>query len=169
MNEEQEEAGATIQNGNSQAGDGSTVEDLKQQLAATEDKWKRAVAEADNTRKRMQREMEAQRHRDREVMLLSWIDVIDNMERALSAEGAASNPWYDGVEAIHQQMLGVLRQFGAAPFDALGEAFDPQRHEAIATANLPGKPEGLIVEVLQTGYLYNDKVLRHAKVIPVKH
>lgn len=145
------------------------IDELEQALAETDDRWKRTAAEFDNYRKRMQRDMEMFRRRERETVLMAWIEVIDNMERALADEGAASNPWYEGVEAIHQQMLGVLKKFGAEPFDACGETFDPRRHEAIATANMPGQPEGLVVEVIQTGYVMDGTVLRHAKVIPVKH
>lgn len=148
---------------------GERVRELEQKLAETDDRWKRTAAEFDNYRKRMQRDIELMRRRERETVLLGWIDVIDNMERALAAEGAAANPWYEGVEAIHQQMLGVLKKFGAAQFDSRGESFDPQFHEAIATANLPDKPEGYIVEVIQTGYVMDGTVLRHAKVIPVRH
>lgn len=152
-----------------QSGLEERIQELERQLAETEDRWKRAAADLDNFRKRTQRDAELMRRRERENVLLAWLDVIDNMERALTVEGAAANPWYDGVEAVHQQMLGVLKKFDAVPFDARGELFDPERHEAVATANLPDQPEGLIVETIQTGYLMDGKVLRHAKVIPVRH
>ncbi|MCX7012402.1 MAG: nucleotide exchange factor GrpE [Candidatus Sumerlaeota bacterium] len=142
--------------------------ELKARVAELNDRYLRAAADLDNYRKRFNRELERLRRAERENLLLAWLDVVDNMERALTAEGAASNPWFEGMEAIHQQMLGTLKRFGAEPFDARGEAFDPARHDAVAAAHLPGRKEGEIVEVVQTGYTLNGKVLRPAKVIPVK-
>jgi len=143
--------------------------DLQAQLAELEERWKRAAADLDNYRKRFERELERLRQAERATILREWLAVVDNMERALCAQGASENPWYEGMEAIHQQMLAVLAQFGVEPFVPMGEEFDPRRHEAVATANLPDQPEGKIVEVIQTGYLLDGEVLRPAKVIAVKH
>ena len=137
-------------------------------LAEMEDRWLRAAADLDNYRKRFDREIARLRQIDRETVLRAWLEVVDNMERALCADGASSNPWYEGMEAIHQQMLDVLASFGCAPFVPMGEKFDPERHEAVATADLPDQPEGTIVEVTQTGYILDGKTLRPAKVIAVK-
>jgi molecular chaperone GrpE len=146
-----------------------SVADLDTLLAETEDRWKRAAADLENYRKRFQRELERLRRAERETLLLAWLDVVDNMERALGAEGAASNPWFEGMEAIYQQMLSMLKRFGAEPFEAMGQTFDPERHEAVATANAPDQPEGLVVDVTQVGYEMDSKLLRPAKVVPVKH
>ena len=143
--------------------------ELEERLAEVEDRWLRAAADLDNYRKRFGRELDRLRLAERGQILLAWLEVVDNMERALAAEGAASNPWFAGMEAIYQQMLGVLKRFGAEPFEAMGQMFDPRRHEAVATANLPDRPEGAIAEVVQTGYAWDGRVLRPAKVIPVKH
>jgi len=142
--------------------------DLRSRVAELEDRWKRAAAELDNYRKRFDRELARLRQAEREAILREWLPVVDNMERALCAQGAAENPWYEGMEAIYQQMLEVLARFGVRPYVPQGEMFDPRLHEAVAAANLPGEPEGKIVEVVQTGYLLDGKVLRPAKVIAVK-
>jgi molecular chaperone GrpE len=91
------------------------------------------------------------------------------MERALCSQGASANPWYEGMEAIHERMLATLAQFGVRSFVPHGEKFSPDQHEAVATANLPNEPEGKIVEVVQAGYLLDGEVLRPAKVIAVRH
>ena len=144
------------------------IEELRSRLSAIEDRWKRAAADLDNLRKRFERELERMRQVERETILRSWLNVVDDMERALCAQGASASPWYEGMEAIRERMLSILAQFGVKPFVPEGEIFDPHFHEAVATANLPDVTEGRIVEVVQPGYLIDDRVLRAAKVIAVK-
>lgn len=133
---------------------------------ALREKWLRAAAELDNLRKRTARDIETARARERENLLRSFLEVLDNLERALDSHGGESNPWLDGLEAIQQQMLGVLKTWGATPFDSMGELFDPQRHAAVATVRLEGKEPGRIVDVTQVGYAMNDgTILRPAQVI----
>lgn len=130
------------------------------------DKWLRAAADLDNLRKRTTRDIDAARARERENLLRSFLEVLDNLERALDTHGAESNPWLEGLEAIGQQMLGVLKQWGAAPFECIGESFDPRRHAAVATIRLAGKTPGEIVDVTQAGYAMTDgTILRPAQVI----
>jgi molecular chaperone GrpE len=145
------------------------VAELRARVADIEDRWKRAAADLDNYRKRFDRELERLRGAEREAIFRAWLTIVDDLERALCAQGASSNPWYEGMEAIHERMLAVLAQFGVRPFVPQGETFDPACHEAVATANLPDQPEGKIVEVVTTGYLLDGKILRPARVIAVKH
>jgi len=142
---------------------------LRARVVELEDRWKRAAAELDNYRKRFDREFERQRQVERETIFRAWLTVVDDMERALCSQGASSSPWYEGMDAIYGRMLSVLAQFGVQPFVPQGEMFDPARHDAVATANLPEEPEGKIIEVVETGYLLDGRVLRPAKVIAVKH
>ncbi len=126
----------------------------------------RLAADLDNMRKRTAREVDSARQRERENILRGFIEVLDNFDRALAAGGAEQNEWIDGLEGIRNQMLEVLRRNGAKPFDALGERFDPVRHEALSTVPAADKPEGTILEVIQTGYAFDDgTVLRPAKVL----
>jgi len=141
----------------------SAAPDLRARVADLEDCWKRAAADLDNYRKRFDRELDCLRQLDRETIFRAWLSVVDDMERALCSQGASASPWYEGMEAIHARMLAVLDQFGVKPFVPTGETFDPDRHEAVATANLPDQPEGKIVEVVQAGYLLDGKVLRPAR------
>jgi len=142
--------------------------ELRARAADLEDRWKRAAADLDNYRKRFDRELDRLRGADRETIFRAWLTIMDDIERALCSQGASSNPWYEGMEAIHERMLAVLAQFGVRPFVPQGETFDPARHEAVATANLPDEAEGRIVEVVQPGYLLDGKLLRPARVIAVK-
>lgn len=134
------------------------------------DPWRerflRTAAELDNVLKRSRRDVDRARRQERAKVLCGFLEVLDNFERALALQGAEGNEWIAGIEATRQQMLEVFRSFGATPFDALGEAFDPMRHEAIATARIPGKAEGIVVEVIQTGYLLDgEETIRAAKVV----
>ncbi|MEW6378530.1 MAG: nucleotide exchange factor GrpE [bacterium] len=146
------------------------VTSLRQQLQEMEDRWKRAAADLDNYRKRFERELERLRFAERDYVLHQWLAVVDNMERAIkAAEKASDNPWYQGMQAIYQQMQGVLRHFRVDPIIPKGEPFDPQRHDAVATVDLADQPEGIIAEVVEPGYTISDRILRPAKVIPVRH
>ncbi|MCL6583423.1 MAG: nucleotide exchange factor GrpE [bacterium] len=146
------------------------VASLRQQLQEMEDRWKRAAADLDNYRKRFDRELERLRFAERDFVLHEWLAVVDNMERALrAAENASDNPWYQGMQAIYQQMHSILHKFRVTPINPKGEFFDPQRHEAVATVDLEDQPEGIIAEVVEPGYIICDRILRPAKVIPVRH
>ncbi len=146
------------------------VADLQQQLQDMEDRWKSAAADLDNYRKRFERELERLRFAERDMVLREWLAVVDNMERALNAEKSSeANPWYQGMQAIYQQMMGILGLFRVTRLSPKGEPFDPVRHDAVATADLKGEPEGIIAEVVEPGYMINDRILRPAKVIPVRH
>jgi molecular chaperone GrpE len=146
------------------------MSDLQQQLKDMEDRWKRAAADLDNYRKRFERELERLRFAERDLVLREWLAVVDNMERALNTEKASDDgPWYQGMQAIYQQMMSVLGLFRVKQFNPKGEPFDPVRHDAVATVNLEGEPEGIIAEVAEPGYTIDGRILRPAKVIPVRH
>jgi len=143
---------------------------LQKQLQEMEDRWKRTAADLDNYRKRFERELERLRFAERDMVLREWLAVVDNMERALNAgKSSEANPWYQGMQAIYQQMMGILGLFRVTRLCPKGEPFDPVCHDAVATADLKGEPEGIIAEVVEPGYMINDRILRPAKVIPVRH
>jgi molecular chaperone GrpE len=141
-----------------------------QSESAYKDKFLRAMADLDNVRKRAAREIDLARRRERENVLREFLGVIDNLERAIDHAGDESPQLLEGVQAIRTQMLESLKKFGAQPFDAQGEKFDPVRHDAVAGAALADKPEGTIADVVEIGYEMDDgTVLRPAKVIVVTH
>ena len=71
---------------------------------------------------------------------------------------------HEGVELVYRQLRDVLEKFGRTPFSAQGEPFDPKKHDAATQEVTDAVPENTVVQVLQEGYMYHDKVLRHAKV-----
>lgn len=130
----------------------------------------RLAADLDNMRKRQRREIDRAIVQERRAILGDLLDILDNFDRALSIKGAENNQWLEGLKSTRAQLLEVLKRYGAMPFDALGQPFDPSRHEAIATAPIREFDEGTVVEVIQTGYEMEDNMLlRPAKVVVARH
>lgn len=134
--------------------------------------WLRTAAALDNLRKCTAAQVGAARGEERVALLRAFLEVVDNLERALVSDEAADadNAFVRGVQAVYDQMLALLKRFGAEPIKSLGEAFDPSCHEAVRTVDIPEGPQGRVAEVLQTGYRMSDgRVLRPAKVVVVQH
>jgi molecular chaperone GrpE len=134
-------------------------EDVRQQLL-------RVLAELENLRRRSVREAENARRWEREEILRSFLSVLDSFDLALGARGAETNQWTEGFNAIREQMAAVFARFGVRTLDCLAAPFDPHQHEAVAVARIEGIEEGEIVEIVQSGYVFEDgTILRPAKVI----
>jgi molecular chaperone GrpE len=130
------------------------------------DRYLRAAAEFDNARKRAAREREEYTRYASESVLREILPVLDNFERALQAARGepAAAAVTAGVELTQRELLRVLEKFGMTPFASVGQAFDPERHEAIARVPSQGQPEGTVVDETARGYLLNGRVLRPAMV-----
>ena len=130
------------------------------------ERYLRGAAEFDNARKRAARERDDYTRYANESLLRELLPVLDNFSRALQA--ARSEPGAAavtaGVELIQRELLRVLDKFGVAPFDSVGQPFDPERHEAIARVPAVGQPEGTVVNETARGYMLNGRVLRPAMV-----
>ena len=124
------------------------------------------AAEFDNYRKRVAREKEAIVAYGNERILLAILPFLDNLERAISQSDAAgtAKALLSGVQMTYDQILGELRKFGVEQISAVGESFDPKRHEAIAKVAWEGKPEGSVLAESRKGYLLNGRLLRPAQV-----
>jgi len=134
--------------------------DLAEQLAATEDRFKRALADLDNYRKRAVRETEQQVTRARDVLLREWLEALDSVERAIAMETGPT----DGLRAVLAQMEAILARHGVERVGAAGEPFDPERHEAVAVRDTDEVPDRTVVEVLRSGWARDGRVLRPAEV-----
>jgi molecular chaperone GrpE len=138
-----------------------------QEAAEARDKYLRTVADFDNYRKRMQRDTADFRRYANEQMGRELLGVADHLALAIkhaSDAGEANQVLLQGVEMVYKQLRDVLEKFGIAQFAANGEPFDPSKHDAVMQEVADAVPENTVVQVLQEGYLYHDKVLRHAKV-----
>jgi molecular chaperone GrpE len=139
---------------------------LRAALAEKQDRLLRALAEADNIRRRSQREREDYVRYANESLLRDLIPVLDNLDRALTAARAAGQveSLVAGVELIQREMLRVLERAGVTRYSAVGAAFDPARHEAIArVVSADAKPDTVVSETVP-GYVLNGRVLRPAMV-----
>jgi molecular chaperone GrpE len=134
------------------------------ELAATEDRFKRALADLDNYRKRAAREIERRVEDARESLLRDWLDPVDSVERALRL-GQADNPCHEGMRAVLDQMEATLARHGVQRVGAPGEPFDPQRHEAVGVVQTTAAPDRTVVDVARSGFARGDRVLRPAQVI----
>ena len=142
------------------------VDELKRQLDDRQDRLLRALAETENVRRRAQRERDDYVKYANETLLRDLIPVLDNFERALAAARVSgeSTTVVSGVELIQRELLRVLEKAGLTRYSALGERFDPTRHEAIARVVSAERPPDTVVHETAAGYLLNGRVLRPAMV-----
>ena len=115
---------------------------------------------------RLRKEVTKDVERGRRSVLTSFLEVLDNLDRALVvAADRPDNPFVQGVSLVQQQFVTVLESFGIARIDPLGQMFDPSQHEAVATTPVAdGMLDGQIVGVVRPGYLIGEEVLRPAMV-----
>jgi molecular chaperone GrpE len=139
-------------------------EELRQRNAELEDRYKRALADLDNYRKRAQREVDRRVAEWSEGFIRGWLDAVDSVERALRAT-APDDPAVAGLAAILDQMEGNLARHGARRIEADGQPFDAERHEAIGTRDTGDVPSGTVVDVARSGFTLGDRVLRPSQVI----
>jgi molecular chaperone GrpE len=149
---------------------------LEAQLGELRDKYLRAVAEAENMRKRAERDVADARAYGITSFAREVLGVADNLARALgsldpkareTAEGTLKAV-LDGVELTRRDLQKVLERHGVRPLDPLGEKFDPNFHQAMYEMPAPEAPPGTVVQVIQPGYAIGDRVLRPALVAVAK-
>jgi molecular chaperone GrpE len=149
--------------GGEPAGGGPSRAELTGELARIEDRYKRALADLDNYRKRATREVDRRVTEARESALDDWLQVVDSVERAIQLE--RDGPCYEGLRAVLAQIDSVLERQGAQRIGAPGDRFDPQRHEAVAVRATGDLPDRTIVEVQRSGFAQGDRVIRPAQVV----
>ena len=150
------------------------VEELEARLAAKDaelqqliGKYRSASDEFDQARARLRKEVTKDVERGRRSLLVSFLEVLDNLDRALTAAGGgrAADPFVQGVSLVHQQFLSTLEGLGVRRLEPLGLPFDPARHEAVTSVTAgPATPAGTVVGVIRPGYVIGDEVLRAAQV-----
>jgi molecular chaperone GrpE len=139
------------------------AEKLKAERDALIDRLARLQAEFDNARKRAVREQQDFREYAAADVIRNFLPILDSFERALKAGGDAGD-FRSGVELIYRQFQDALQKSGVQPVAAAGEAFDPRVHEAIEMVDTTEVPDHQVLEELQRGYKYKDRLLRPAMV-----
>ena len=139
-------------------------------LEAEVAEWKnlamRATADLDNFRKRISREKEEALRYANRGLLEELLPILDNFERAMAAPSGsgAEQALREGLVLIYRQLSEALRKEGLRSIDAVGQPFDPNLHEAVATDHESGLPSQTVVEEMRRGYLLRGRVLRPALV-----
>jgi molecular chaperone GrpE len=143
----------------------AAVADLEAQLAEVTDLRLRALADADNARKRCADQVRRAASDARAEVAIQWLPVLDNLERALAHAQADPGSIIEGIEHVQRQAVDVLARLGFSRRDDTGAMFDPARHEAVASRAVPDAAPGTVVEVVQPGYGDGDHQLRPARVV----
>lgn len=149
---------------------------LEAENAQLKDQALRAMAEAQNARRRADEEVAKSRKYGHSSFAKDIVGVADNLSRALQsvpeeareAAGDAVKNLVLGLEMIDREMLSVLERHGVKKIDPVGERFNYERHQAMQELEGTGQPAGTVVHVLQAGYTLHDRLLRPAMVIVAK-
>ncbi|HRC26106.1 MAG TPA: nucleotide exchange factor GrpE [Alphaproteobacteria bacterium] len=144
---------------------------LEAELAQGRDQLLRTLAELENMRKRAVREREDAAKYAASAFAKDLLSVADNLRRALEAAPAdvKGSAIVQGVEATEREMLKAFEKNGIRRIDPSGVLFDPNFHEVMFESPVPGKPDGTVFQVLEAGYVLNDRLLRPARVGVVRN
>ncbi|MGA5330167.1 nucleotide exchange factor GrpE [Streptomyces griseoincarnatus] len=149
-------------------GHAPTEDEHEAELKELEDRWRRALADLDNLRKRHVRELERERTSERSRTAAAFLPVIDNLELALTHAGSDPGAIVEGVRTVRDQAVNVLELLGYPRHAETGVAFDPARHEVVGVVQDADTPPGTVVEVLRPGYGDGERQLRPAAVTVAK-
>lgn len=159
------------------AAPGADAPTLQEQLQAAQaerdqfkEKWARALADLDNYRRRVQREMEEDRKYAALPMLKSLLPAFDGLDRAVQAAAQSKNAeqLIEGIQLTMKQLEAALNGFGAKSIPAVGLPFDPNMHEAISQLPSTDQPPMTVLHDVERGYMLHDRVVRPSKVIVAK-
>ncbi len=143
------------------------AEDLKKTLAEAEDARLRLLAEMDNQRKRMHKDMEALRLSVLSDTLFPFLQVFDHFTMAVSAAGASDNlkSLLDGMKMIQSEFDKAFNELGVFKVDAIGKDFDPALHDAVSEEPSSEVPAGRVLRQWSCGYKVGERLLKPARVV----
>lgn len=145
------------------------IDALRAERDALQDKFMRALADAENARKRSDKDRLEAANYGGSKLARDILSVFDNMKRALDAatdeQRAAAPAFFEGIELTMRELLNVFSKHGIRLISPeVGDRFDPQEHEAMFEAPLPGTKAGDIIQVSAEGFMLHDRILRPAQV-----
>jgi molecular chaperone GrpE len=172
---ETDEAAAETTDETPEAAADARVREIEAELADLKDRSLRALADAENTRRRAQREVTDARKYAAGDFAKDLLNVSDNLRRALDSVPAAQREadehfktLVEGVELVEKELLNAFSKHGITKIEPLGEPFDHGRHQAMFEIETTDQPAGTIMQLLQPGYLLHDRLLRPAMVAVAK-
>jgi molecular chaperone GrpE len=145
----------------------SEVDRLRAELQEASERVLRSQAELENFRRRTRRETQEELRFANQPLVMDLLAVMDNVQRAIDAAQQThdSAGLLEGFRMVALQLSETLKKYGCAPIDAVGQAFDPTHHQAIAQQPSDQVPAGSVIEVPLAGYQLHDRVIRPAQVV----
>ena len=142
------------------------LEELQNEINALKDKNMRITAEMVNTLRRKDEETNRLLKYSNESLITELLPVIDNFERALNVDAKTTDieSYQKGMTMIYNSLKNILEKFEVKEIEAIDKEFDPSFHQAVMQEEKEGTKENIVIEVLQKGYTYKDKVIRPAMV-----
>jgi molecular chaperone GrpE len=139
-----------------------TLEELEVRNQELEDRYKRALADLDNYRKRVARDVERRLVEGSDAVVRDWLELVDSVDRAASGDSETFGP-------LQHQIGAILEREGIVRVGAEGERFDPERHEAIGVRETGEVPDRTVVDVARSGFARGERVLRPAQVVVARN
>ena len=142
------------------------LEELQNEVNTLKDKNMRIAAEMVNTLRRKDEETNRLLKYSNESLITELLPVIDNFERALNVDATSNDieSYQKGMTMIYNSLKNILEKFEVKEIEAIDKEFDPSVHQAVMQEEKEGTKENIVIEVLQKGYTYKDKVIRPAMV-----
>ena len=141
---------------------------LKEELAGERERGLRLLAEFENYRRRTRQEQGRAEQNGKREVLLAFLEVMNDFDRALLHVGEAPDAVADGLRLIRQRFSDLLHSNGVTPFDSEGKPFDPTVHEALSVIDSDGEQSGTVYTEHRRGYMMNGELLRPARVAVLK-
>jgi molecular chaperone GrpE len=144
--------------------EGPDLEALREELQRERDLHLRARADFENYKRRVERDRDLAARDAKRAILLALIDLADGFDRALVHVDDSPESVAEGLQGMRRALSSLLESEGVGSFESKGQPFDPKRHEAIATVQDTGGTPGTVVDEAGRGYLWNNELLRAARV-----
>lgn len=140
------------------------IDELKSEVDRLKNAYAKAYADTENVKRRLQTEADTNKKYRIQSFAKEILPAIDNLERALAASDDSESQLKKGVEMIYNQLIKSLKDEGVEEIDCLNKKFDPNFEQSIMIEKKEGVEPGVVIEVLQKGYMLKDRVLRAAMV-----
>jgi molecular chaperone GrpE len=140
------------------------IQRLEEELINERDRHLRTLADFKNYRRRIEHNGNTFAETAIRKILLSFLEIIDDIEHALRSTSEDERPLADGIKMIHQKFLALLEKEDVRPIVSIGEKFDPEIHEVVAMVKRKGVGHGIIIDDMRRGYFWKKELLRPAQV-----
>ncbi len=138
------------------------MEETKKKLEEYTEMLQRLQADYENFRKRAEKEKKESSQYASAHLIIKLLPALDSFEMALKNKDSDSGKFAKGMELVYAQLYSVLKEEGLQKIEALGDKFDPYRHEVLMQE--ASEKDGIVLEEFQKGYMFRDRIIRHSKV-----